>query len=104
MPPDDHIFWVLRMYLVRDPYSLWGWEWYEDIVLRDFQRNGSPVVWYENDGSPSNPSGTQIWFNYCENDDYENLVAVWVYLRPPWYYRGVNPMAGNTRAGYVDDC
>lgn len=91
------------MWLGRDRYWWWGYR-YRDLVTREFWENGNQVQFRENAGTRSNPKGTQIWFTYCRNDEYHNIVGMWFYMRPPWVYSGVNPMAGNTHEGRVSDC
>ena len=67
--------WTLRMLLVRDPAP---WKWWGAYAA--YPKTGFAPVWRENQGRRG---GTQVWFTYCENDDYENRVACGCTRRSP---------------------
>ncbi len=93
-PP--YLDWVLRMLLVRDPVP---WKWWG--AYASYTKRGFVVTFRENQGRRG---GTQVWFTYCKNDDYENRVGVWPDPPFPWIYVGIGPVGSESHFGTVTDC
>ena len=99
--PPPYLDWDLRMLLVRDPAWWKWWGAYKSYSKRGTMETNFTVIFRENQGRRG---GTQVWFTYCENDDYENRVGVWADPPWPWVYLGVGPVGYEYRFGTVTLC